>query len=133
MEKALKIGKLSSDDIASLNDLKKEMLKLKTYLFSDPNEVVEFKELQSNYKKLSEAQTNYATKDHLRSEISTLQTILTVSLSFFGILFTVMFGSWWFVGRKASVTETPTTPIHKKKGSIKYPPDETNGEREVTK
>lgn len=111
IEKSLQINTLSADQITSLNDMREELETIKGYLFDDPNEVIQFKQLQSDYHKLAEQQERYATIDDVQSKISNLQTILTVSLTFLGILFTVFFGSWWFVGRKTNPVFTPTTPV----------------------
>jgi predicted PurR-regulated permease PerM len=109
IEKAYELGQLKTEDIASISQIEAQMKDLHTYFFSDAKEIADFKELQKNYQTLLQSQDNFATKDTVRSEIGTLQTILTVSLTFFGILFTVVFGSWWFAGRRAQV---PTLPIH---------------------
>ena len=119
VEKAMHVGQLTPEDIATLVDIKNDVTTLKTYMFRDPKELVELKELQKNYQSLATAQHQYATKESLRSQIGMLQTNLMVSLAFFGILFTVTFGSWWFVGRRAAKPETPTRPAHR-------PPDATD-------
>ncbi|HEX8372715.1 MAG TPA: hypothetical protein VF585_08045 [Chthoniobacterales bacterium] len=100
IEKALSVGNINPEDIGSLLEVKRELEILKTYMFRDPKEVVDLKELQSNYRNLQEQSNQAATKDMLRSEIGVLQAIVTVSFTFFGLLFTVLFGSWWFIGRK---------------------------------
>jgi hypothetical protein len=111
IEKSLQVNELSAEEISSLNDVRKELATIKGYLFDDPNEVIQFKQLQSDYHQLSDQQNRYATKDDVQAQIANLQTILTVSLTFLGILFTVFFGSWWFVGRKVNSVSTPTTPV----------------------
>lgn len=113
IEKAMELGDLNPSDLASLSNLQSQMKAMNTYFFSDAKEIADFKELQKDYSRLSLSQEQYATKEALRSEISTLQTILTTSLAFFGILFTVLFGSWWFVGRKSDAIEKPTKPVQK--------------------
>jgi len=115
VERAMQVGQLKPEDIATLVEIKQDVGTLKTYMFRDPKELVELKELQKNYQTMASAQNQYATKEALRSEIGTLQTILTISLAILGILFTVIFGSWL---RRGPRTETPTRPIHR-------PSDET--------
>ncbi|MNR60800.1 hypothetical protein D3C85_1823750 [compost metagenome] len=56
-------------------------------------------------------QSIYATKESLNSQIAYLQWALGLSLTFFGLLFTVAFGSWWFVGRKYPSEVLPTRPV----------------------
>jgi cell division protein FtsL len=110
LEKALTIGNVKPEDISSLLEVRKEVGVLKTYMFRDPKELVDLKELQSNYRGLHEQVSQAATKDMVRSEVGVLQTIITVSFTFFGLLFTVLFGSWWFIGRKPK-SDSATKPV----------------------
>jgi len=105
LEKAMNTGALKPEDVADLNELRSELMQLKGYMFKDPREVVEFKQLQNDYRNLAAAQSQFATKD----AITTVQWILGLGLGFFGILFTIFFGSWWFAGRKS--TPQPTKPV----------------------
>lgn len=109
IEKAFELGQLNAEDIASISQIEAQMKELYTYFFADPKDIADFKELQRTYRTLLRDQERFATKESVRYSVGTLQTILTVSLTFFGILFTVVFGSWWFVGRK---TQIPTQPVH---------------------
>ena len=113
IENAINAGSIKTEDVKSFVNLKSDFDVMKSYMFKDPKELVELKELQKNYSVLSQAQSAFATKETVRSEIATLQTILTVSLTFFGILFTVLFGSWWFVGKRNNPQVQPTRPAHK--------------------
>ncbi|MCK2120816.1 hypothetical protein [Pseudomonas sp. PNPG3] len=97
--------------VRTLSQLNQELSSLKSYMFKDTREIVEFKEMQSNYSKLVSDQSSYATKEALSSQISNLQWALGLSLGFFGLLFTVLFGSWWFVGRRGQDQPVPTRPV----------------------
>lgn len=113
IENAIHAGDINSDEIGSFIDLQNDITTLKTYMFRDPKELIELKILQKDYRELADNQSQYATKEALRSEVSTFQTILTISLSFFGLLFTVVFGSWWFIGKRTAETSQPTRPVNK--------------------
>lgn len=110
IEKAIQAGRIKPDQVATLLDVKRDIEVLKTYMFRDPRELVELKELQNNYRVLNDAVSAAATREMVRAEIGTLQMLFGVSLAFFGLLFSVLFGSWWFIGRK-STSEAPTTPV----------------------
>ncbi|EIU2834816.1 TPA: hypothetical protein L4810_006780 [Pseudomonas aeruginosa] len=113
VETAIGSGSVKADQVKSFWQLAKEIDTLKGYMFKDPKELVELKELQKNYSSLASTTELYATKESVNSQISTIQTILGISLGFFGLLFTVVFGSWWFIGRKPQVVEVPTRSVHR--------------------
>ncbi len=120
IEKAINVGGLNTEDVATVIDIKKDMDTLKSYMFSDPKELVELKELQKNYKNLVESQSLYATQDSLESKIGFLRTILYVSLAFLGIILTAIS---LFVAKKPIQFEKPTRPVHKPPDSIETPED----------
>lgn len=103
----------SGSQVRTLAQLNQDLSSLKSYMFKDARELVDFKEMQSNYSKLASEQSQYATKEAMSTQIANLQWVLGLSLTFFGLLFTVVFGSWWFVGRRAQPEPVPTRPIRK--------------------
>lgn len=109
-------GKLSVEQVRTVSQLNQDLAIVKGYMFKDLGSVVELKELQNNYGKMVADQGNYATKESLNSQISYLQWALGLSLTFFGLLFTVAFGSWWFVGRRYPSEVLPTRPV----GQVKH-------------
>lgn len=113
IETAINSGSVRAEQVKSFWQLTKEIETLKGYMFQDPKELVELKELQKNYATLASSSEIYATKETVNSQINTMQMVLGLSLTFFGLLFTVVFGSWWFIGRKPQAAEVPTRSVHR--------------------
>jgi hypothetical protein len=118
IEKAIAIGQLKPDELTTLQDVRTELLSLKSYMITDPDRMPALRKLQDDYHLLTtDLGTKVAQKD-FDSEIRHLTNLLYLSLGFFSILFTVVFGSWWFMARKQTPSSsTPTAPI---------PPDAPN-------
>ena len=103
VERTLQTGQLKPEEIASLSELRSDVLLLKTYMFRDARELVEFKQLQSDYHILRERQDTTATK----SDVSTLQWIIGVGAT---ILFALIAVPPIF-NRGRSDKPIPTTPV----------------------
>lgn len=114
IEKAIKIGDLKPDEISNIQDLRREIQVIKTYMFSDPRDLVELKELQSNYKNIMANQNIFATKELVLGETASIRNLLYLSLAFFGILFTILFGSRWYNVKRLKDEMKPTKPIKSK-------------------
>jgi len=110
LEKSLNTANLKPEEIASLNQLREDLTRIKTYMFNDPREVVEFKEMQRDYHNLAAAQSQFATKEAMQSGMATVQWIFGLLI---GVLYTIYFGSWWFASRKSIPQETKpvTSPV----------------------
>jgi len=120
IEQSIHVGRVKPGDVASLNDLKNEFQQLKTYMFRDPGELVELKELQSNYRKLAESQNQFATKESVQTEIAGIHSIFSILYVMIGIIFTILFGSLVFANRRgAKRDEIPTAPV----GRADIPPN----------
>lgn len=112
IEQAIKAGSLKPDEIASVQQLRADVDMLQSYLSQDPKRVVELRQLLDSYQATRQAVDAAVTQREFAAEISHLTSMLYLSLAFFGILFTVLFGSWWFVGRRAPASiEQPTQPV----------------------
>lgn len=111
LENLVGAGKMNVDQVRTLAQLNSELAVVKGYMFKDPTSLFELKELQSNYQKLVLEQSSYASKDSLNSQITNLQWVFGLAMGFFGLLFTVVFGSWWFVGNRANSEPLPTRPV----------------------
>ncbi|WP_182374888.1 hypothetical protein [Pseudomonas putida] len=96
--------------VKNIAQLNQDLTSLKSYMLKDPRDIVELKEMQSNYSKLVNEQSNYATKEAVSIQITTLQWVIGIVGTLFGLLFTVLFGSWWFIGRR-SEKAVPTRPV----------------------
>jgi hypothetical protein len=101
---------LKPEQIASFEDMRKELETLKTYMFQDPQKLVDLKQLQKDYRELSFATSGYATKQELESKNAFTRDILYVSLALWGILFTVV--GLPIIWRPRRQRRTWSTPRH---------------------
>jgi hypothetical protein len=109
IETAIHVGNVRPEQIAALEDTRKQLETLKTYMFSDPKRLVDLQKLQSDYRSLKDDASTYATKDDLKTQLSSLHNLWTLSLWIFGIIVSVLLVPRLFA-RKPSVTTTPTAP-----------------------
>lgn len=107
LERALHLGNISADQVASLEDLRRELEILKTYMFSDPKGLVELKQMEADYKNLTERQADLATKEDVRSAAAAANDRLYLTWAFLGILFAIILAER-FIPRRSV---TPTKPI----------------------
>jgi hypothetical protein len=113
IETAIHSGNLKPEQIASFEDMRKELETLKTYMFQDPQKLVDLKQLQKDYRELSFATSGYATKQELESKNAFTRDILYVSLALWGILFTVVGLPIIWRGRRTIPTEPVTSDLAK--------------------
>lgn len=112
IEKTLSVGDLDANQIGDFSSLQQRVSTMETYMFEDPRELVELKELQNDYHALSSSLEKFATKEAVNSDIENLRWMVGLGLGFVGVLFTIFFGSWWFVGRHPKTEPQPTRPLH---------------------
>lgn len=100
IETAIKAGDIDTGQIATLQELKSEFEILKTYMFNDPEGLVQLKTLQRDYGELVDSKNSYMSKDEIRREIGFLTNMFYTVLGFLGLLISIAGGSWWFTSRK---------------------------------
>ncbi|HGF7203423.1 TPA: hypothetical protein AB5D93_003419, partial [Vibrio cholerae] len=106
IEKAINTGDLSVEEIATLQQLKSDLQILKTYMFEDPEDLVKLKTLQRDYSELLSNQRAFMKEADIMREISFLQNMFYTMLGLFGILVSLVGGSWWFMSKKAKSAES---------------------------
>jgi hypothetical protein len=100
IEKSIALGDVDVDEIATLQKLKSDFEVLKTYMFSDPEDLVKLKTLQRDYQEISIKIDKYIQKDVVEREINYLTNMFYTVLAFLGVLVSLAGGSWWFTSRK---------------------------------
>jgi len=112
IEKAISTGSIKPDELTTLQDIRTEVAALKSYMMSDPDRMPALRKLQDDYQGLRAGMGDKVSQKDMDSEMRHLTNLIYLSLAFFGILFTVVFGAWWFIGRKRPPTgEPPTMPV----------------------
>ena len=114
IETAVRVGSVKPDDIATVQELKEELDVLKTYMFRDPRELVELKELQKNYQEIRENQDRLITKDEAYREIKFTNNLFYASIGLFALLLAVMGGSWISTRRMKRVGMSQRSPENSK-------------------
>jgi hypothetical protein len=107
IETALRVGNVSADQVASLEDLRKELEVLKSYMFSDPKGLVELKQMETDYRLLTQNENMMATKEELRNASAAATDRLYLTWAFLGIIFAIMLADR-FIPRRQII---PTKPI----------------------
>lgn len=100
IEKAINTGELSVEEISTLQQLSNDFQTLKSYMFDNPEDLVKLKTLQRDYSELVRSKDNYMTSSEVMREISFLQNMFYTILGLFGILVSLVGGSWWFSVRR---------------------------------
>jgi len=100
IEKSIAAGDVDINEVATLHQLKSDFDILKTYMFSDPEDLVKLKTLQRDYSEMSSEISDYVKKDAVEREIKFLTNMFYTVLAFLGILISIVGGSWWFTSRK---------------------------------
>jgi hypothetical protein len=101
IEQAIKVGSIKPEEIATVQELKEDITILKTYMFRDPSELVELKQLQKNYQEIREDQDKLITEEDALREINFVKNLFYASMSFFGLFLAAMGASWWVISRKS--------------------------------
>jgi cell division protein FtsB len=100
IEKSIAIGDVDVSEIATLQNLKVDFDVLKSYMFSDPEDLVKLKTLQRDYQEISGDIQNYVHKDVVDREISFLTNLFYTVLGFLGILISIVGTSWYSTTKK---------------------------------
>ena len=109
IEKAIQTGDLSVDEIATLQQLLSDFQVLKSYMFENPEDLVKLKTLQRDYSELLASRSDYIKKDDVMRELGFLQNLFYTVLGLFGILVSLVGGSWWFASKRAKQEENSST------------------------
>ena len=94
------MGSVKPEDIATVQELKEELNMLKTYMFRDPEELVDLKQLQKNYQEIRENQDLLITKEEFHREVSTMNNLFYASIGLFALVLAFMGNSWWVSTRR---------------------------------
>ena len=105
IETAIRTGSVKPEDIATVQELKEELDVLKTYMFRDPEELVELKQLQKNYQEIRETQDRLITREEVRREVDFMNNLFYTSISLFALLLAIIGGSWWTSTRRVKQEE----------------------------
>jgi hypothetical protein len=100
IEKSIAIGDVDVSEIATLQKLKVDFDVLKSYMFSDPEDLVKLKTLQRDYKEISGSIEDYVHKDVVERELSFLTNLFYTILAFLGILISIVGTSWYSTTKK---------------------------------
>ena len=107
IEEAIRVGQIRPEDVATVQELSKELNILKTYMFRDPTELVELKQLQKDYREVRETQKQQISKEEAMREIAFLNNLYYATTGVFGLILAVMGGSWWVTTRRMKRQEPP--------------------------
>lgn len=100
IEKSIAVGDIDVDEVATLQKLKADFETLKSYMFSDPEDLVKLKTLQRDYQEISGSIGDYVHKDVVERELSYLNNMFYTVLAFLGILISIAGGSWYSTAKK---------------------------------
>jgi hypothetical protein len=111
IETAMSVGNVKPEQIATVQDIRKEIDTLKTYMFSDPKALVDLKQLEKDYGDLNATLKNCPTKTEFESGMSTTKDLIYFTWTLVGVVFAILM---WF-GPKifSSQTSVPTVPVAK--------------------
>ncbi len=106
IEKSIEVGDVDIDEVKTFQQLRSDFEILKTYMFSDPEDLVKLKTLQRDYQEVSSSIENFVEKDVVEREISFLNNMFYTVLGFLGILISIAGGSWWATSKKLKAINT---------------------------
>jgi hypothetical protein len=109
IELALRVGDIKPEQIASLEDTRRELGVLETYMFSDARRLVDLQKLQSDYSLLKDQALGFATKEDLRTQVASVSNLWTMSLWMFGIIVSIILVPKLF-SRRRVVDTRPAAP-----------------------
>ncbi len=105
IEKAIEIGDVKPEDLTSLQELRNEFKKLKEYMFVDPQRVIEFRTIQTQYTDLKSNLDNKMDIEDVKQKIGSLKDLFYVTLALMGILISILAGAWFIAVRRQIKTE----------------------------
>ena len=100
IEKSIEVGDIDVSEVATLQKLKSDFEILKSYMFTDPEDLVELKTLQRDYKELKSDAKDYVRKDTVDREFSFLTNLFYTLLAFLGILVSIVGTSWYITTKR---------------------------------
>ncbi len=110
IEKSISVGDVDVDEVATLQELKADFTILKSYMFSDPEDLVKLKTLQRDYQEISRDIESYVHKDTVEREINYLTNMFYTVLAFLGILISIVGGSWFTTSKKLKTMINESEP-----------------------
>ena len=110
IETALRLGNISPEQVASLEDLRKELEILKSYMFTDPKGLVELKQMEADYRMLKQNENAMATKEELKVSSAAANERLNLTWTFLGIIFAIILADRFIPRRETIPTKPITTP-----------------------
>lgn len=109
IERSIAVGDVDVDEVATLQKLKADFEILKSYMFSDPEDLVKLKTLQRDYQEISGSIDDYVHKDVVERELNYLNNMFYTVLGFLGILISIAGGSWYSTAKKLkSINNEPS-------------------------
>ncbi len=111
IETAMSVGDVKPEQISTLEDMRKEINTLKSYMFADPKALVDLKQLEKDYGDLNASIKNCPLKSELESGINTTKDLIYFTWTLIGAVFAVLM---WF-GPKifSGANSIPTVPVIK--------------------
>ena len=101
IERAIQVGEVQPEDLVALQEMRDDMAVLKSNVFADPQQVIEFKELQSEYKKLTAGLERTMDEDDIERELSFIRNLYYATLALGSILVGLISIFWFAGGRQA--------------------------------
>ncbi len=100
IETAIKAGEVKTEDLKSLQQLRDDFAVMKTYMFADPDQLVELKSLQRDYADLHDALQKLMNKEDILREIDSVRNLFYATLGACGILVSIFAGAWFVAFRQ---------------------------------
>ena len=110
IETAIKVGEVRPENLSSLQDLRNDFEKMKTFLFAQPDQLVEFRTLQKDYQELKLAIEKIMDKDDILRNIDSVRHLFYATLAGCGILVSIFAGAWFVAFRQRLKIEPASIP-----------------------
>ncbi len=102
IEKTLEISDLKPEQVKSLSEIRNDYVKIKSYVFQNPDQIIEIKQLQRDYIQIKDRQEKFMEKEDIEREFNFNRILLTSTLGVFGVLVTIFGVSWFSMWKKNS-------------------------------
>ncbi len=109
IEKAISVGEIKTEDISSLQEMRTDLAKLRTFMFATPEQLVEFRTIQKDYLSLKAGLDRTMDKDTFQREIDTIRELFYATLALVGILVSIFAGAWFVAFKKSTQQQTGVT------------------------
>lgn len=100
IEKAISVGEVKPEDLKSIQSLRDDFLVMKSFMFSKPEQLVDFKTLQRDYQGLNADISKIMAKEDILREIDSVRNVFYATLSIFGIVVSIFAGAWFLAFRR---------------------------------